>query len=197
MNTKKTSPAAEPTARGTEPKQSASLSSLYPDRAGFAPRKAAPVCGVILADGVIEYNTGRDTVTIDVRNTGDRPIQVGSHFHFFEVNRYLEFDRDAAFGYHLNIPATTAIRFEPGDQKRVELVTFAGKRRVIGFNGLTTGYTGIEDRPAYYPAHMRALRKMRDAGFKNVSAAEAAPEKTQRKSNDAAPRNGKNANRKS
>ena len=81
MNTKKTSPAAEPTARGTEPKQSASLSSLYPDRAGFAPRKAAPVGGVILADGVIEYNTGRDTVTIDVRNTGDRPIQVGSHFH--------------------------------------------------------------------------------------------------------------------
>ena len=88
MNTKKTSPAAEPTARGTEPKQSASLSSLYPDRAGFAPRKAAPVGGVILADGVIEYNTGRDTVTIDVRNTGDRPIQVGSHFHFFEVDRY-------------------------------------------------------------------------------------------------------------
>lgn len=170
---------------------------LYPNRPGFAPAKPVAVGGIILADDPIEYNVGRPTVTLTVRNTGDRPIQVGSHFHLFEVNRYLEFDRDAAFGYHLNIPATTAIRFEPGDQKRVELVTFAGKRRVIGFNGLTTGYTGIEDRPVYYPAHMRALRKMRDAGFKNVSAAEAAPEKTQRKSNDAAPRNGKNANRKS
>ena len=173
------------------------VSRLYPNAPGFAPRQKTKVGGIILAQAPIEYNTGRKTVKLIVRNTGDRPIQVGSHFHLFEVNRYLEFDRDAAFGYHLNIPATTAIRFEPGDQKRVELVTFAGKRRVIGFNGLTTGYTGIEDRPAYYPAHMRALRKMRDAGFKNVSAAEAAPEKTQRKSNDAAPRNGKNANRKS
>lgn len=172
-------------------------STLYPSEPGFAPAGPVRVGGVIFAEGEIEYNVGRPVKRIAVRNTGDRPIQVGSHFHFFEVNRYLEFDRDAAFGYHLNIPATTAIRFEPGDQKRVELVTFAGKRRVIGFNGLTTGYTGIEDRPVYYPAHMRALRKMRDAGFKNVSAAEAAPEKTQRKSNDAAPRNGKNANRKS
>ena len=199
MNTKKTSPAAKPTARGTEPKQSTPSNSLYPDRAGFAPVKAVPVGGVILADGAIEYNTWRDTVTLDVRNTGDRPIQIGSHFHFFEVNRYLEFDRDAAFGCHLNIPATTAIRFEPGDQKQVELVTYAGKRRVIGFNGLTTGYTGIEDKPVYYPAHARALRRMRNAGFKSVSADDkAAAGKAQPKNNDnAAPRNGKNANRKS
>ncbi len=95
----------------------------------------------------IEYNTGRKTVKLVVRNTGDRPIQVGSHFHFFEVNRYLEFDRDAAFGCHLNIPATTAIRFEPGDQKEVEVVAYSGKRRVIGFNGLVMGYTGDEDAP--------------------------------------------------
>ena len=178
-------------------RQQGEAEGLYPNKPGFAPAQPVAVGGVILKSDPIEYNTGRKTAKLVVRNTGDRPIQVGSHFHFFEVNRYLEFDRDAAFGYHLNIPATTAIRFEPGDQKRVELVTFAGKRRVIGFNGLTTGYTGIEDRPVYYPAHMRALRSMRDAGFKSVSAAEAAPEKTQRKSNDAAPRNGKNANRKS
>ena len=185
------------TTKNTPAAQQRQAPDLYPGRPGFKPSQPVAVGGVLLAGTPIEYNTGRKTAKLVVRNTGDRPIQVGSHFHFFEVNRYLEFDRDAAFGYHLNIPATTAIRFEPGDQKRVELVTFAGKRRVIGFNGLTTGYTGIEDRPAYYPAHMRALRKMRDAGFKNVSAAEAAPEKTQRKSNDAAPRNGKNANRKS
>ena len=191
MNTKKTSPAAEPTARGTEPKQSASLSSLYPDRAGFAPRKAAPVGGVILADGVIEYNTGRDTVTIDVRNTGDRPIQVGSHFHFFEVNRYLEFDRDAAFGCHLNIPATTAIRFEPGDQKEVEAVAYAGKRRIIGFNGLVMGYTGDEDAPTYFPARLKAVRKVRLAGFKEIAEKEA--EAAYKKQQAAAPHNDNNA----
>lgn len=176
MNTKKTSPAAEPTARGTEPKQSASLSSLYPDRAGFAPRKATPVGGVILADGVIEYNTGRDTVTIDVRNTGDRPIQVGSHFHFFEVNRYLEFDRPAAFGCHLNIPATTAVRFEPGDEKQIELVPFAGKRRVIGFNGLVMGYTGDENTPIYLPTRGQSILRMAQQGFKSIAEAKAEDE---------------------
>lgn len=199
MNTKKTTPAAEPTVRRKKRMQSASSNSLYPDREGFAPRQSVPVGGVILADEAIEYNTGRSTASVTVRNTGDRPIQVGSHFHFFEVNRYLEFDRDAAFGCHLNIPATTAIRFEPGDQKQVELVAYAGKRRVIGFNGLTKGYTGIEDRPVYYPAHMRALRRMRHAGFKSTSAcdAEAAAKKAQPENNDnAAQRNGRNANRK-
>jgi urease subunit beta len=91
---------------------------------------------------------------------------VGSHFHLFEVNRYLDFDRDAAYGCHLNIPATTAIRFEPGDSREVEIVTYAGKRRVIGFNRLVNGYTGTEDSPTYYPAHTRAFRRMRKAGFK-------------------------------
>lgn len=105
--------------------------------------------GEILLGDAIEYNTGRKTVSVKVRNTGDRPIQIGSHFHFFEVNRYLEFDRTAAFGMHLNIPATTAVRFEPGDQKEVELVAYSGKRRVIGFNNLVAGYAGDEDAPAY------------------------------------------------
>lgn len=155
MNTKNSAPATQP----------ARQKSLYPGKPGFKPQQPVAVGGEILRGEAIEYNTGRRTASITVRNTGDRPIQVGSHFHFFEVNRYLEFDRDAAFGCHLNIPATTAIRFEPGDQKQVEVVTYSGKRRVIGFNGLVMGYTGDEDRPTYFPAHMRAMRRMRNAGF--------------------------------
>ena len=122
--------------------------------------------GVILADTPINYNTSRKTAKLKVRNTGDRPIQVGSHFHFFEVNRYLEFDRTLAYGCHLNIPATTAIRFEPGDEREVEVVTFGGKRRIIGFNGLTMGYTGGEDSPTYYPNHKMAIHRMMKLGFK-------------------------------
>ena len=76
-----------------------------------------------------------------VRNTGDRPVQVGSHFHFFEVNPALEFDRSAAFGLHLNIPASTALRFEPGDEREVSLVPFGGNRAVYGFNNLVDGPT--------------------------------------------------------
>ena len=79
--------------------------------------------------------------TLKVRNTGDRPVQVGSHFHFFEVNRALEFDRAAAFGQHLNIPASTALRFEPGDEREVKLVPYGGKRAVYGFNNLVDGPT--------------------------------------------------------
>ena len=148
--------------------------SLYPNRPGFEPASPVAVGGVILRAEPIEYNVGRRTVRLTVRNTGDRPIQVGSHFHLFEVNRYLEFDRDAAFGCHLNIPATTAIRFEPGDQKEVEAVVYGGKRRVIGFNGLVMGYTGDEDAPTYFPARLRAMRAVRDAGFKIAASAPAA-----------------------
>lgn len=125
------------------------------------------VGGVVLASGDIEYNANRATTRITVRNTGDRPIQVGSHFHFFEVNRYLDFDRMAAFGYHLNIPATTAIRFEPGDEKEVELVAYGGKNRVIGFNNLTMGFAGTEDAPTYYPTRTRAEHRLKHRGFKN------------------------------
>jgi urease beta subunit len=93
----------------------------------------------ILGDGDIVANAGRATVELVVTNTGDRPIQVGSHFHFFEVNRVLVFDRAAAFGMRLNVPAGTAVRFEPGDEKRVTLVELAGARQVFGLNGLTDG----------------------------------------------------------
>lgn len=141
----------------------------YPETPGFTPNEYVPVGGVILADGDITYNDNRRTKTIKVRNTGDRPIQIGSHFHFFEVNRYMEFDRKAAFGYHLNIPATTAIRFEPGEEKEVELVEFAGKHRIIGFNGLTKGFAGLEDTPSYYPCEIKAFGKMEKYGFKNIS----------------------------
>jgi urease subunit beta len=126
-----------------------------------------PVGGVVLGNGGIEYNANRATKRITVRNTGDRPIQVGSHFHFFEVNRYLDFDRMEAFGFHLNIPATTAIRFEPGDEKDVELVAYGGKNRIIGFNGLTMGFAGVEDAPAYLPTRTRANHRLKHRGFKN------------------------------
>lgn len=96
--------------------------------------------GEILTEvGDLELNAGRLTVTLTVANTGDRPIQVGSHFHFFEVNPALVFDRDQARGMRLDIPAGTAVRFEPGDQRSVTLVALAGSRQVYGLNGLING----------------------------------------------------------
>ena len=92
-----------------------------------------------LSDGDVIGNVGRRTVELSVANTGDRPIQVGSHFHFFEANRALSFDRAQAFGMRLNVPAGTAVRFEPGDARRVTLVEIAGARRVFGLNALTEG----------------------------------------------------------
>ncbi|MBI1846768.1 MAG: urease subunit beta [Candidatus Rokubacteria bacterium] len=93
----------------------------------------------VLGEGDIVANEGRRTVEITVANAGDRPVQVGSHFHFFEVNRALQFDRAQAFGMRLNVPAGTAVRFEPGDEKRVTLVEIAGARKVFGLNNLTNG----------------------------------------------------------
>lgn len=93
----------------------------------------------LLGDGTIVLNAQRRTGRVLVRNTGDRPIQVGSHYHFFEVNRALDFDRNSAYGMRLDIPAGTAIRFEPGEGKEVPLVAFAGARRVYGHNGLVNG----------------------------------------------------------
>lgn len=87
----------------------------------------------------LEANVGLATRTLIVSNTGDRPIQVGSHFHFYEVNTGLEFDRQAALGFRLNIPAGTAVRFEPGDTREIEVVAFAGKREVYGLNNLVNG----------------------------------------------------------
>mgnify|MGYP005838191989 CR=1 FL=1 len=96
--------------------------------------------GEIMAqDGDIELNAGRPTVQLRVANTGDRPIQVGSHFHFYEVNDALTFNREQAKGMRLDIPAGTAIRFEPGDERDVTLVPFAGSRQVYGFNGRING----------------------------------------------------------
>ena len=108
-------------------------------------------------DGDIEINAGRPTVRLRVDNGGDRPIQVGSHAHFFEVNRALRFDRARAYGFRLNIPAGTAVRFEPGDGRDVELVALAGLRRVYGMNGLVGGALD-EQREA-------ALRRARDQGY--------------------------------
>ena len=94
---------------------------------------------IITQEGEIELNAGRPTVRLQVSNTGDRPIQVGSHFHFYEVNEALKFDREQAKGMRLDIPAGTAVRFEPGDEREVTLVPFTGTRQVYGFNGRING----------------------------------------------------------
>lgn len=115
----------------------------------------------ILAKEDIECNVGRATSKIAVVNTGDRPVQVGSHFHFFEVNRQMEFDRARAFGMRLNIAAGTAVRFEPGEEKEVELVTFGGERNAIGINNLVNGSTKtVDDRE-------KAVQKLQSLNFKN------------------------------
>jgi len=93
----------------------------------------------ILEDGDVELNAGRATAKVVVRNKGDRPVQVGSHYHFFEVNAALDFDRNAAYGMRLDIPSGTAIRFEPGEEKEVSLVALAGSRAVYGHNGKVNG----------------------------------------------------------
>ena len=94
---------------------------------------------LIPADGDIELNAGRTTIKVLVANSGDRPIQVGSHYHFYETNPALHFDREAALGFRLDIPAGTAVRFEPGQQREVQLVAFAGERKVYGFRGEVMG----------------------------------------------------------
>jgi urease subunit beta len=106
----------------------------------------------------IQINAGRRTARINVANTGDRAIQVGSHFHFIEVNRALRFDRSASFGMRLNIPAGTAVRFEPGDSRTVELVELGGARHVQGLNGLTEGGVSESDRS-------RVVAVVRDRDF--------------------------------
>ncbi|NEP90228.1 MAG: urease subunit beta [Okeania sp. SIO2C2] len=94
---------------------------------------------LIIQEGEIELNPGRPTVKLLIANTGDRPIQVGSHYHFYEANNALSFDRELAKGMRLDIPAGTAIRFEPGDEREVILVPFVGRREVYGFNGIING----------------------------------------------------------
>lgn len=113
-------------------------------------------------DGEIVLNEGRETAEVTVGNTGDRPVQVGSHFHFFEANAALAFDREAAYGMRLNIPAGTAVRFEPGDERTVELVALGGKRRAHGMNGLVNG--SVDGDPD------GAVARARAAGFADTEA---------------------------
>jgi urease beta subunit len=112
------------------------------------------------AAGPIEANAGRTTTREIVRNAGDRPVQVGSHFHFFETNRELEFDRAAAYGMRLNIPAGTAVRFEPGEEKEIELTPFGGHRVMQGCNGLVDGSFDAEG------ARDNALDRAQKGGFR-------------------------------
>ena len=112
----------------------------------------------------IECNVGRDTVSIAVVNTGDRPVQVGSHFHFFEINRQMEFDRTKAFGMRLNIAAGTAVRFEPGEEKEVELVAIGGNKKMFGINNLVNGSTTDK------AVKEEALNKLALLHFKNKKA---------------------------
>jgi urease subunit beta len=123
-----------------------------------------PVGGIVFGEGDIEINAGRESIRIKVRNTGDRPIQVCSHYHFFEVNRFLEFDREKAFGMRLDVPATTGIRFEPGDECEIDLIPFGGKRRIYGFANLVDGWTGGDDK-IYRPNHAVAMRRAVHFGF--------------------------------
>ena len=101
---------------------------------------------IMASDREITLNEGKKAVTIMVANKGDRPVQVGSHFHFFEVNRCLSFDREKAYGYHLDIPSGTSVRFEPGEEKEVQLTEMGGRKRVFGLNDLRTGGRRYESR---------------------------------------------------
>ena len=125
-----------------------------------------PVGGYVCSSESITFDADKPVTTIKVRNTGDRPIQVGSHFHFFEVNPALEFDRAAAFGQHLNIPSSTATRFEPGDEREVQLVPYGGKRAVYGFNNLVDGPTIGQDAAAL---KSRAVELATKRGFRSSS----------------------------
>ena len=109
----------------------------------------------------IAANKGKSTVSIIVRNTGDRPIQVGSHTHFFEVNKALDFSRIQSYGFHLNIPAGTSVRFEPGESKKIELTEFGGKRVVYGFSGLVNGSLDEKQEDA--------IRQATTKGFKGLT----------------------------
>jgi urease subunit beta len=123
---------------------------------------------VLLADEAVQINEGRETAIVQVGNTGDRPIQVGSHLHFFEANPALRFDRRAAFGMRLDIPAGTAVRFEPGEVATVDLVAIGGERRVTGVNGLVDGSVdGSSDE---------ALERAHEEGFGDTGRGDDAPE---------------------
>ncbi|MBT3927198.1 MAG: urease subunit beta, partial [Rhodospirillaceae bacterium] len=112
--------------------------------------------------GEIELNAGRRTLTLTATNSGDRPVQVGSHFHFFEVNKALDFDRVASFGMRLDIPSGTAVRFEPGQTFAVNLVEIGGRRNVTGFNSLTEGNVDSDE------IKQAAIGRARENGFRGA-----------------------------
>jgi len=114
-----------------------------------------------LSNEPITANVGKSTITVSVRNTGDRPIQVGSHTHFFESNKALEFPREKSYGYHLNIPAGTSVRFEPGETREIELTEFGGKKIVYGFSGLVNGSLDEKQKEAF--------KKASEKGFKGLT----------------------------
>lgn len=120
---------------------------------------------IIAADREIILNEGKDTVKLTVTNIGDRPVQVGSHFHFFEVNRCLRFDREQAYGYHLDIPSGTSVRFEPGEEKEVQLTQLGGTKRVFGLNDLTCAQVSDATKKA-------SMDKARQRGFADEKAKE-------------------------
>ena len=132
-----------------------------PIRLGTPPEGLEPPGETKALPGEIELNAGRDRNSLTVVNTGDRPIQVGSHYHFFDTNRALQFDRAAGYGRRLDIPAGTAVRFEPGQSKEVALVPFGGDRAVSGLNGLNEG-------PTDGTAKAAALQRARERGFKGA-----------------------------
>jgi len=117
---------------------------------------------IIVKPGTVICNEGRPVIKLKVMNTGDRPIQVGSHFHFFEVNKAMLFDREAAYGKRLNIVSSTAVRFEPGEEKIVELTDLKGARRVFGFSGLTMG--ALDDEAV----KKSAMEKIKERSFKTL-----------------------------
>jgi urease subunit beta len=124
------------------------------------------VGGYVCSPEQVTFDADRPVTTLTVRNAGDRPVQVGSHFHFFEVNRALEFDRTEAFGLHLNIPSSTATRFEPGDEREVQLVPYGGKRAVYGFNNLVDGPTAGKDAAS---RKAKAVALASERGFRSSS----------------------------
>ncbi|GAA1348906.1 urease subunit beta [Streptomyces beijiangensis] len=116
----------------------------------------------LYGDDPVEINAGRRKTKLTVENTGDRAVQVGSHYHFFEANRALKFDRNQAFGMHLDLPAGTAVRFEPGDSREVELTVYGGHQRLIGFSGLTDGGVNSTD------TRVKSFRRAAELGFEGA-----------------------------
>ncbi|MCP3753497.1 urease subunit beta [Streptomyces sp. TBY4] len=141
----------------------------------------------LYGEGPVEINAGRRKARVTVSNTGDRAVQVGSHYHFFEVNRALDFDRNAAYGMHLDLPAGTGVRFEPGDTREVELTAYSGHGRLIGFSSLVNGGLGSTD------TRVRAMNRAVELGFLGARAESAQQAAAAQAATQAAPATAKPA----